>query len=120
MKTTIAWGAFCGLIPALATARGSGFALARGRRPGPIGAKIKRMTLIAANGVLVLIPSAPFLAFKARADELDGAFYAVQALELAAGAANIALLRLNMRDGLKTKGGSAPSPRDPSKTSSEA
>jgi len=68
------------------------------------------MPLIAANGVLVLIPSAPFLAFKARADELDGAFYAVQALELAPGAANIALLGLNMRDGLKMKGWLRPKP----------
>jgi hypothetical protein len=77
VKTTIPWG-FLLLIPALTTAGGSGFTLARGRRAGPIGAKIKRMPLIAANGVLVLIPSALFLAFKARADELDGAFYAVQ------------------------------------------
>jgi hypothetical protein len=61
------------------------------------------MPLIAANGVLVLIPSALFLAFKARAGEFDTSFYAVQALELAAGAANIALLGLNMRDGLKMK-----------------
>ncbi|WP_269933435.1 hypothetical protein [Aminobacter sp. HY435] len=30
----------------------------------------------------------------------DAAFFAVQALELAAGAVNIALLSLNMRDGL--------------------
>ena len=69
-----------------------------------IGAKIKRMPLIAANGILVLIPSALFLAFKAKAAEFDGAFYAVQTLELAAGAANITLLALNMREGLKLKG----------------
>ena len=31
-------------------------------------------------------------------------FYAVQALELAAGAASITLFGLNMRDGLKMKG----------------
>jgi hypothetical protein len=36
--------------------------------------------------------------------EFDTAFYAVQALELAAGAANITLLGLNMRDGLRMKG----------------
>jgi hypothetical protein len=62
------------------------------------------MPLIAANGILVLIPSALFLAFKARAAEFDTSLYAVQALELAAGAANIALLGLNMRDGLTMKG----------------
>jgi hypothetical protein len=42
-----------------------------------------------------------FLAFRARAAEFDTGFYAVQALELAAGAANIALLGLNMRDKMK-------------------
>ncbi len=62
------------------------------------------MPLIAANGLLILIPSALFLAHKAAAAEFDGAFYAVQALELTAGATNITLLGLNMRDGLKMKG----------------
>jgi hypothetical protein len=103
VKTAIPWGLLL-LIPALMVAGGSGFALAKGRRAGVVSAKIKRMPLIAANGLLVLIPSALFLASKARAAEFDAAFYAVQALELIAGAANIALLGLNMRDGLKMKG----------------
>jgi hypothetical protein len=103
VKTAIPWG-FLLLVPALATAGGSGFTLAEGRRGGPIGAKVKRMPLIAANGILVLIPSALFFAFKAQAAEFDIGFYAVQVLELAAGAANIALLGLNMRDGLRMKG----------------
>ena len=103
VKTTIPWG-FLLLIPALAVAGGSGFALAKGRRGGLIGAKIKRMPLIAGNGILVLIPSALLLAYKARAGEFDTTFYAVQAIELVAGAANITLLGLNIRDGLKMKG----------------
>jgi len=103
VKTAIPWG-FLLLIPALASAGGSGFALAKGRRAGLIGAKIKRMPWIAVNGILILIPSALFLASKARAVEFDASFYAVQALELAAGATNIMLLSLNMRDGLKMKG----------------
>jgi hypothetical protein len=103
VKTAIPWG-FLLLIPALAAAGGSGIALASGRRAGLIGAKFKRMKLIAANGVLVLIPAALFLASKARAAEFDTSFYAVQALELVAGATNITLLSLNMRDGLKMKG----------------
>ncbi|MGA7427322.1 MAG: hypothetical protein WBX07_12095, partial [Rhodoplanes sp.] len=52
-------------------------------------------------GILVLIPAALFLASKASAAEFDTSFYAVQALELAAGATNITLLALN---GLKMKG----------------
>jgi hypothetical protein len=103
VKTAIPWG-FLLLIPALMAAGSSGLALARGRRAGLVGAKIKRMPLIAANGILVLIPSALFLASKAAAAEFDTGFYAVQALELAAGAVNISLLGLNMRDGLKMKG----------------
>ncbi len=103
VKTAIPWG-FLLLIPALALAGGSGVALAKGRRAGLIGAKFKRMPFIAANGILVLIPSALFLASKAKAAQFDTAFYAVQALELVAGATNITLLGLNMRDGLKLKG----------------
>jgi hypothetical protein len=103
VKTAIPWG-FLLLIPALMAAGGSGFVLAKGRRAGLLGAKIKRMPLIAANSVPILIPSALFLASKARVAEFDTGFYAAQALELAAGAVNIALLALNMRDGLKLKG----------------
>ncbi len=103
VKTTIPWG-FLLLIPALALAGGTGFGLAKGRRGGLVGAKVKRMPLIGANGVLILIPSALFLASKASTASFDSAFYAVQALELAAGTANITLLGLNMRDGLKLNG----------------
>lgn len=103
VKTAIPWG-FLLLIPSLAAAGGSGFVLAKGRRARLVGTKIKRMALIAANGILVLIPSALFLASKARAADFDTSFYAVQALELAAGAVNLALLGLNMRDGLKLTG----------------
>jgi len=55
------------------------------------------MPIIAANGLVGLIPSAFFLASKARAGPFDVAFYAVQALELVAGATNLTLLGLSMR-----------------------
>ena len=104
VKTAIPWG-FLLLVPALAAAGGSGFALARERRAAAlVASKMKRMRVIAANGILILIPSALFLASKARAGEFDPGFYAVQALELVAGATNLALLGLNMRDGLKLTG----------------
>lgn len=102
VKTAIPWG-FLLLIPALAATGGTGLTLAKGRRAGLIGAKCRRMPVIAANGVLVLVPAALFLAAKARAGEFDAGFYAVQAVELAAGAVNIALLGLNMRDGMRMK-----------------
>ncbi|MFC3322649.1 hypothetical protein [Mesorhizobium cantuariense] len=116
VKTAIPWG-FLLLIPALAAAGGSGFASAKGRRAGLVGTKIKRMPWIAANGLLVLIPSALFLASKAKAGEFDTSFYAVQALELAAGATNITLLGLNMRDGFKMKGRFRRRPARPVKAS---
>ena len=103
VKSAIPWG-FLLLIPAMAAAGGSGAVLARGRRGGVLGTKMKRMQIIAANGLLVLIPAALFLASKAKAVEFDAVFYAVQALELVAGATNITLLGLNMRDGLRMKG----------------
>jgi hypothetical protein len=103
VKYAVPWG-FLLLVPGLATAGGSGVALAMGRRSGLVAGKIKRMQVTAANGILVLIPSALFLASRARAAEFDPVFYAVQALELAAGAANIALLGFNMRDGFRIKG----------------
>lgn len=82
----------------------SGFALSKGRRGPLVAAKRKRMPLIAANGILVLLPSAFFLASRASAGAFDATYYAVQAAELAAGAVNILLLGLSLRDGLRMKG----------------
>lgn len=104
VKTAIPWGFFV-LIPALAAAGSSGFALAGERRAGRVLAKARRMPLIAANGILVLVPSALFLSHKASNAGFDTVFYAVQAIELIAGAVNITLLALNMRDGLKMRKG---------------
>ena len=104
VKTAIPW-CFLLLIPAMAAVGGSGFFMTRkGRRVGLVGAKARRMKFIAANGILILVPSALFLAYKASAFAFDAAFYAVQGLELVAGAVNIVLLGLNTRDGLKVKG----------------
>ena len=60
--------------------------------------------MIAANGVVVLIPAALYLASKAQAGQFDTSFYIVQVIELIAGAVNITLLGLNMRDGLRLSG----------------
>jgi hypothetical protein len=103
VKTLIPWG-FLILIPALAAVGGSGVLLSKKRRGPLVATKQKRMPFIAANGILILIPSALYLSFKAQAGAFDTGFYAVQALELGAGAVNIALLGLNMRDGLRMAG----------------
>lgn len=103
VKTLIPWG-FVILIPALIAAGGFGFRLGKTMRGPLVAAKKKRMPFIAANGILVLIPAALYLSFKAQAGSFDAGFYTIQAIELIAGAANITLLGLNMRDGLRLRG----------------
>ena len=98
------------LIPAMVIAGGSGMSMGQARTDTPAMAKKKRMPLIAANGLIILLPSAFYLASKAAADSFDAWFYGVQVLELVAGAANLTMMGLNIRDGLKMTGriGSAP------------
>lgn len=103
LKTMIPWGLFI-LIPSLAATGGTGFSLAGERKGKLIADKTKRMKVIAANGILVLVPSALFLSYKAQSGMFDTAFYTVQALELLAGALNFTLLTMNMKDGLRLKG----------------
>lgn len=92
------------LIPAMAIAGGSGMFMGRARTDVPAVAKKKRMPLIAANGLLILLPSAFYLAAMATDGSFDAWFYGVQALELVAGAANLTMMGLNIRDGLKMTG----------------
>lgn len=103
VKTLIPWGFFI-LIPALMAVGGSGFQLGRKMRGPLVATKKKRMPFLTANGILILIPSALYLSTKAQAGAFDTGFYAVQAVELVAGAVNIVLLGLNLRDGLRLTG----------------
>ena len=102
------------LIPAMVATGGSGFSLARARRGRLVDVKGRRMRFVAANGLLVLLPSAWVLASWANAGRFDGVFYALQGVELVAGAANMTLLVLNMRDGLRLAG--RLSPKRPERT----
>ncbi|MFG1429864.1 hypothetical protein V5F44_02220 [Xanthobacter sp. V2C-8] len=107
VKTAILWGMLV-LVPAMATVGATGFRLA-GRAQAPrIRAKKRRMPVIALNGLLVLLPCAVFLQARAAAGLFDTVFVAVQALELAAGALNITLMSLSMRDGLALARGRRP------------
>ena len=91
------------LVLAMAVAGASGARLAKAR-PGPWSErKMRRMRLAAATGVLVLIPCAVLLDRWAQAGRIDGLFYAVQLLELAAGALNANLVGANLRDGLRRR-----------------
>jgi hypothetical protein len=89
------------LIPAIAATGGSGFFLSKTKNGSLVEAKMKRMPFIAANGLLILLPAAIFLEQWASAGLFDFRFYLVQTAELLAGAINLTLMGLNMRDGLR-------------------
>lgn len=74
------------------------------RRGRLVDSKKKRMPFIAANGMLVLVPCAVVLNRWAAAGSFDTAFYVVQAIELIAGPINLALMGMNVRDGLRMAG----------------
>ena len=103
VKQAIAWALLI-LVPALIATGASGFTMAGPSPKGVLAIKLKRMRLIAGNGMLVLVPSALFLAWKAAQGEFDTAFIAVQVVEFAAGSANLVLMGLNIRDGLRLTG----------------
>lgn len=86
------------LVPAMMLAGGSGVSM---KWKGPmIEQKKRRMKIISANGMLILLPSAFFLSNRAQLGNFDAWFYGVQIIELLAGATNIGLLVLNMKDGI--------------------
>ncbi|TPW31778.1 hypothetical protein FJU08_08540 [Martelella alba] len=89
------------LIPLLIITGTSGLSLARRMKGPAIRAKLIRMRLIAANGVLILLPAAIYLDHKAEAQQFDLAFVTVQFLEIAAGLIQLTLLTANMRAGLR-------------------
>ncbi|MCP9483356.1 hypothetical protein NNA36_15435 [Shimia sp. CNT1-13L.2] len=99
VKTNILWGMAL-LIPAMAMTGITGATLGKGWRLPQVASKQRRMKIIAANGILILLPSAVFIALRAQAGQFDIPFYVVQSLELIAGATNITLLGLNMKDGM--------------------
>ena len=103
VKAAILYGLLI-LVPAMVAVGASGLRLADGRRGGVLGAKARRMRIIAANGLVVLVPSALLLVWRSQAGAFDALFYAVQGIELIAGAANLVLLGRSMRDGLRLTG----------------
>ena len=116
LKTHLPWALLL-LIPALILTAATGTARAKARHTPHITAKRARMPWIAANGLMILVPSALVLTSRTGQGRLDSAFYAVQGIELVFGAVNIALLGLSFRDGLRLtgrlgrpQGGSAPRP----------
>lgn len=99
IKSYIVYPGLFILIPSIALAGGTGFSLAKKRNGKVLVRKKKRMPLIAFNGLFILLPAAITLNMWAAQGMFDSAFYAVQALELIAGATNIALMVFSIRDG---------------------
>jgi len=100
VKAMILKGMFL-LIPAMIIVGASGMKLGVRRKDAPACAKKKRMPVIAINGLVILLPAAIFLESRASAGQFDTTFFIVQTLELVAGATNLLLMGLNIRDGRK-------------------
>lgn len=98
VKSMIVRGLFV-LVPAMAIVGATGMSLGRRRKDAPALAKKKRMPVIAMNGLLILVPAAIYLSAKANAGSFDTSFYTVQVVELIAGATNLTLMGLSIRDG---------------------
>lgn len=73
VKTGILYG-LAVLVPAMVAAGGSGFSLGGTWRSPVVNAKKRRMKIIAATGILVLLPSAAFLAMKAGQGDFGTSF----------------------------------------------
>lgn len=100
VKQAIPWGLLV-LVPALAITGMTGIRMAGGSRASLIARKRRRMPVIAGNGLLILVPAAIGLEILASRGEFGPLFYGLQVLELAAGAINLTLMSLNIRDGLR-------------------
>ena len=103
VKRNILWGMLI-LVPTMAAVGGSGFRLTGTGNDPLISAKKRRMMIIGPNGLFVLLPAAIYLNALATQGRFGASFYAVQALELLAGAVNLTLMGLNMRDGFRATG----------------
>jgi len=106
VKQGIVYGLFL-LVPCMAATGGSGFVLSKVRKGPLVDVKRKRMAIIGANGLLLMIPAAIFLNGKAATGEFDAMFYAVQVVELLVGVLQLTLMGLNFKDGLRLAGKAA-------------
>ncbi|WP_341760002.1 CDGSH iron-sulfur domain-containing protein [Candidatus Endowatersipora endosymbiont of Watersipora subatra] len=99
VKSNILKGIFF-LSATMIIAGGSGIRLGANRIDSKVITKKRRMPFIGANGLLILVPAAFYLEYKASSGSFDTKFYLVQGLELIAGLTNLVMMGLNIRDGL--------------------
>jgi hypothetical protein len=103
VKQMIVYG-LLGLVPAMAITGLTGRAITGMRQGRLIKTKMQRMKMIALNGLFILLPCALVLNHLAATGNFDLTFYLLQGVELIAGAVNIGLMGLNIRDGLRLTG----------------
>ncbi len=104
VKNAIVFPGLVVLVPLMILTGGLG-RLMTGKRVKPaIAIKMKRMKIIGALGIFILVPSALLLAYLANIGSLGLAFYSVQFVEIAAGATNFTLMSKNLLDGMVLSG----------------
>lgn len=104
VKLVIAkYGLVC-LAATMAVTGRLGAAISQGRTGRLIEEKRRRMPVLGANGLLVMIPAAIYLAVKASQGAFDASFYAVQGIELVVGLLQLTLLVKNFAAGLRLSG----------------
>ena len=92
------------LIPCVAAAGITGNLMTRGRKGNLLSTKKRRLLIVAATGLFVLLPAALWLRHLALQNNFGALFYLLQAAELLAGASNLMLMGLNIYDGMKLAG----------------
>lgn len=100
VKQTILYSVGALMLAMMATGI-SGAKLYKGKLSGVFLVKQKRMKMAAANGLLILLPAAVVLASWSAMGQFDSWYWALQGIELLAGATNATLLGLNIRDGVR-------------------
>ncbi len=103
VKRMIVYGLFI-LIPVMIVTGISGRAITGARQGRLIKTKMKRMIFIGLNGLAVLLPCAIVLDRLAASGTFDPIFYSLQTVEFLAGAVNMGLMGMNIRDGLLLSG----------------
>jgi len=92
------------LLPALAGAGATGMSLL-GKRKDPVAlTKQVRGPRAFMTNLLVVLPAAVFLWYRASAGTFDALYYGAQAVELAAQVFSLVMIGLNIRDGLAIRG----------------
>jgi len=103
VKSLIVLGLFI-LVPSIIATAITGNILAKSsKKEALIQIKRKRMPFIAIIGAVVLLPSAIYLNILASQGIFDSTFYTIQAIELLAGAINLTLMFLNIRQSKREK-----------------